>query len=553
MRSQKKRPAEAATSTGLTYKKTTANGNFIMESNENKEEKQMDSILPVPSIPDKDSSKVPEEKASSVAKILVGLMADAELFHNKDNNAYARIPVNDHYEVYAVRSSGFSQILKLRYYRSTGKTTNAQSLQDALGTLEAKAVHDGAEIEVHVRLASMEGKVYLDLCNKDWEVVEVSSTGWKIINDPPVMFVRSKGMAPLLTPVKGGSINQLRPFINVATGDGFVLFVGCLMSWLSPTGPYPILALLGGHGTAKSTATRICKRLIDPSTSDLRAQPKEVRDLMISAKNSWLIAYDNLSHIQGWLSDLLCGLSTGGGFATRQLYSNDDEMIFNTIRPIVLNSITEILSREDIRDRAIFLNLIPISEKQRKVEKDFWKDFDEVHPSILGVLLDGIQCALRNFSSVHLERTPRMADAAKWVTAAESAFGWGDSTFMDAYFKNREEAVKLCVEFDPVTQAICQLAENGEWRNTASELLQIISVSPICTDEVRKSREWPKTPQVLSKKLMRLSTVLLHLGIELKTERTGISRFIIIRKLQDNDGNSSSFSSSSSQDDDIPF
>lgn len=40
---------------------------------------------------------------------------------------------------------------------------------------------------------------------------------------------------------------------------------------------------------------------------------------MIAANNSWCLAYDDLSHVPPWLSDALCRLSTGGGFATREL------------------------------------------------------------------------------------------------------------------------------------------------------------------------------------------------------------------------------------------
>ena len=47
----------------------------------------------------------------------------------------------------------------------------------------------------------------------------------------------------------------------------------------------------------------------------LRGEPRENRDLMVMAANSWTVALDNLSYLQQWLSDALCCLSTGGGFS----------------------------------------------------------------------------------------------------------------------------------------------------------------------------------------------------------------------------------------------
>src|SRR5437868_13535290 len=90
-----------------------------------------------------------------------------------------------------------------------------------------------------------------------------------------------------------------------------------------PTGPYPILMLQGEQGTAKSTTTRILRSLIDPNVSPLRTVPRNERDLMIAATNSWAQCFDNLSHIPLWFADALCRLATGGGFATRKLRTDE--------------------------------------------------------------------------------------------------------------------------------------------------------------------------------------------------------------------------------------
>src|SRR5436305_515316 len=81
---------------------------------------------------------------------------------------------------------------------------------------------------------------------------------------------------------------------------------------------------------------RLLRSLVDPSVTPLRSEPREVRDLMIAATSGWVVALDNLSRLPQWLSDSLCRLSTGGGFATRELYTDSDEVLFDAQRPALL-------------------------------------------------------------------------------------------------------------------------------------------------------------------------------------------------------------------------
>ena len=142
-------------------------------------------------------------------------------------------------------------------------------------------------------------------------------------------------------PVRGGSLERLREgrYINVKDDASWRQLIGSLLATVSPAGPYPVLLLTGEQGSAKSTAARVIRSLIDPSESPLRAEPREVRDLLIAARNGWVVALDNLSGMPSWLSDALCRLATGGGFATRALYTNEEEVILDAQRPTVVTGI----------------------------------------------------------------------------------------------------------------------------------------------------------------------------------------------------------------------
>src|SRR5205809_2067555 len=168
-------------------------------------------------------------------------------------------------------------------------------------------------------------------------------------------------------------------------------------------GPYPLLAVSGEQGSAKTVFSKILRALIDPNAAPVRTAPREERDLFIAAGNGHLLAFDNLSDLPAWVSDALCRLASGGSFAVRQLYTDRDEVLFQAARPIILNGIEDIIARPDLADRAIFLTLPHLHEQRRRVEKEIWCDFESAHPHILGALLDAASHGLRALPEVRLD------------------------------------------------------------------------------------------------------------------------------------------------------
>ena len=312
-----------------------------------------------------------------------------------------------------------------------------QALQDALRTLDGMAFYAGEKHDVHLRLAEHKGCIYLDLTNDAWEAVEISKKGWRVVPAPPVKFRRAKGMLPLPHPVSGGNLAKLRTFINIESDNDSALFLGALVGDFQPRGPYPITAFYGEQGSAKSTNARVRRAIVDPNKAALRSQPREEQDLAIAANNAWHITLDNLSFLPAWLSDALCRLATGGGFATRELYTNTDEQLFDSMRPVMLNGIEELTVRGDMLDRCILLYLPTIPAKRRRAEKEFWNEFEKARPRLLGALLNAVSTALRNLPTIRLANLPRMADFATWVVAAEPALGIPPGSFLKAYNENR--------------------------------------------------------------------------------------------------------------------
>jgi excisionase family DNA binding protein len=439
---------------------------------------------------------------------LVELAADAQLWHDLDGTAWASVPIAGHREHHPIRTKGFKTWLRGRFYAKHAKAAGGQAVQDAIEVLDAKAVFDGPQHTVHVRVAEHEDAIYLDLADDSWRCVKITATGWTVTADPPVRFRRRNGMRPLPIPVRGGRLDELRAFVNV-TDDDWPLVAGFLVACLRPTGPYPVLGFLGEQGRAKSTNSAAVRRLVDPNKADLRRAPRDERDLIIAATNGWIVAYENLSALQPWLSDALAALATGSGFATRALYENDEEMIFAVCRPIVLNGIPDFVTRPDLLDRSLLVYPPQIRERARREHKELWAAFEEARPRMLGALLDALACALRRLPDVRLDRLPRMADFARWAVAAEPALGLEAGAFLAAYEANRRGALDLALDADMVAQAVCVHVEQARsWSGTAGELLAVLT-----TPERKADRTWPGSGQAMAGRLRRCAPALRAAGL----------------------------------------
>jgi hypothetical protein len=452
--------------------------------------------------------------------MLVELGSKIELFHTPAGTAFADVLIDGHRETWAVRSKRIRDWLRRRHYEATGAAPRPPEIRSALDLLEARAQFDAPEQAVHVRLAEHAGRIYLDLADAHWRAVEVGPDGWQVIGSPPVRFCRPAGMLPLPLPVRGGSIEALGSLLNVPHRSDFVLVVAWLLAALRSGGPHPLLAVTGEQGSAKTVFSKLLKALIDPHAAPVRALARDERELMIAASNSHLLAFDNLSSLPAFLSDALCRLASGGSLAVRRLYTDDDEMLFQAARPILLNGIENVVGRADLADRAIFLTLAPISEQRRRSEAQLWREFERARPAILGALLDAVAHGLRTLPRVRLDRLPRMADFAIWATACETAL-WPSGTFVRCYETNRRTSIEDVVDADPVAACVREImATRSSWTGSATDLLR--AGAGVTDDGMpRANAGWPKDPRTLAGRLRRAQTFLRAVGIDIAFGREG--------------------------------
>ena len=231
--------------------------------------------------------------------------------------------------------------------------------------------------------------------------------------------------------------------------------------------------------------------MIDPHSAPLLGEPTSTRDLMITAVNSWLLAFDNIGALPGWLSDCFCRLATGGGHATRSLFTDDEVTYIQAQRPIMLNGIDDFVKRGDLIDRSVFLHLSPIHPSDRRTESELWSSFQFDYPRILGSVLDAVVLGMRILPSVELPEVSRMADFAYWGEAVGRGLGWPEQSFRSAYARNRRAATDSAIEDSAVADALFRSVPSTlKWSGATTELHRQLTAS--VGKDVATSSRWPK-------------------------------------------------------------
>lgn len=493
--------------------------------------KQWGDIAPQPSSSNdgRDVDETESERQSQASQLVAYVVARAELFHDENKNVYAKDLGTG--EVRRVDGRQFRDWLVARFYKDAGKSARDQSMREALATLSGLGRLDGQCLPVHVRVAGASSQYFLDLAIPgDSRVICIEPGRWYICDSPEVMFTRPEAMQPLPMPVKGGSISMLWKIANIPENQR-LLVLAWLVECLRPDTPFPLIELMGEQGTAKSTTHTALRRLIDPNACDLRSAPRSAEDVFIGAASSWMVCWENVSHLSAQVQDALCTVATGGGYAKRKLFTDADESIINVKRPVSINGISAAVTTQDLVDRTLSIEM-PVVRERVEVT-GLWQEFEANRGQLLGALLDIAAKALELQPSMRLPSgdKPRLVEFALLGMAVAEAAGQSGNTFMQQFNASRQESIARTIDASPVAGAILEwLNRHPNGRRASAGALM---------DEIGKFRPthfdlWPKNAKSFGDALRRAAPALRQLGVECRSHgKTGGSvQWEITRKEQ---------------------
>jgi len=449
-----------------------------------------------------------EEKADkkSAATILVEIA-----------QALYEFGVSEDGETYGVPRTGPKVVLLLRggttslraqlareYFRRKDRAAPQQALADALLTLDGFA-QECRPRRLWQRVAQHGDALWLDLGDATGHAVQITATGWTVADRPPVLFRRTVLTGALPRPVPGGDLAELWQWVNVASDDR-PLIAAELADRLWPDHPHVVVGLFGEQGSGKSTAAKVLALVVDPGPVPLRKPPRDAEAWVTAAAGSWVVALDNLSGMPDWLSDSICRASTGEGDVRRKLYTDGQLATFAFRRCVLLTGIDLGALNGDLAERLLSADLTPIGEAERLDEEDLWPQWGQVHPRILGALLDLAASVVSSRPSVRLARKPRMADYARTLAAVDQVLGTdGLARYMGAQARMASEALTG----DLFITAIAAKLADTDFAGTAAELLTLVTPAD---DTWRPPKGWPVTPRGVTQRLHRQAPVMRKAG-----------------------------------------
>ena len=489
---------------------------------------------------DKNDEKKDKDGRDSQADRLIELVVEKiengeiKLFHNELKETFARVKIKEHLETLSCKSKMFKFYLLGLYWKQHSKAVSPESLRTAIGSVEHLALFEGEEYKLYNRVARHNDAFWYDLTDKEHCAIKIASSGWGKIDNPPILFRRYSHQQPQAEPIKNGDIKLFLPFVNLIDVKNELLLLVYIVSCFIPGIPHPIINVYGVQGAAKSTLLRLIRKLVDPSSIGLMGLKRKEEQLQQILYHSWCVYIDNISRINDDISDVLCRAVTGDSSLKRELFTDDDDIIYNYQRCIGLNGINNIAGKTDLLERCISFELQRIPPNERKTEQEIFEEFEKIKSHILGGIFDAVVKAIQIKPTIILQELPRMADFAIWGCAIAEALGYSREEFLNAYNANMQNQNEEILSESLVAQTIISLMEYmTNWEGTASQLLKELEAEAKKLSIKENDKGFPKAANSLSREINRLKTDLESIGIKIWREK-GNKRIIVIHKDEKN-------------------
>lgn len=426
------------------------------------------------------------------------------------------------------------------YRTACGSVPSIQDMESAVRSLVGTCTFgNNPTYPLSLRVAEDEHHLYYDLGEKqNIQAVQISGGKWSIAPAPRPVFRRYTVNHPQVRPdasVTGyKDLHRLTKYTNFEKHSEFMLYCAWLVASFFPNYAHPIMWFVGVPGSAKSTAARLTQRILDPQLPELMTPSSDLTGLNQILDHRWLTIWDNLSRVPHWMPDALCRACTGTGSSKRVHYTNDDDFACQFRRLILITSVGQIFRQPDLLDRTIQLRLRPIDAENRRSEAALLAEFEADRPIILAALLNLVAVVHARLPEVRTTNLPRLSDFGRILIALDDITQ--GTQFMDAYDHNMRRLGVHELASDPVFRSLKgwhashASSATADWSGPPTRLFDVLTAYADAVSIPRDAR-WPSNPQVLTKRLNRLSAELRSAGIEVESSRTGEQRTITLRSI----------------------
>ena len=505
-------------------------------------------------------AEIREESGGNIDAVAIAMeivKQKAKLFRSPKPDSIEYVSIPDEYGVitnHPVTSSTFKSWLVGEFYVETGVGLTSENKSAIIATVTAMAMKEAPELPVsEKRVASHNGRYYLYLADANQTVIEYSAIGWNICQNSPVKFIFDKYKAALPTPHCDGEIDKLweitRIKDNLDSADRLMV-ASVLVKALVPGGSDPLLAISGYAGSGKTTTANYLRSLIDPFTKGgvLSKLPENSDNIAIHAMKRLFVAIDNLTYVSNDQSDLICTILTphSGSVSKRKNFSDSEEIIHDIQNVVILTSIGNVVTKPDLLERSICIDLPRITNEDRQSESDITEKFSKYHAELLGGLLDLTVAALHHRDTEPPVKFNRLTEFICLGEGVERKMGYLPDSMKTRMDAGVEIANNIAIESSPVASTLRSWIEvQKTWDGAASDLLNILKT------HAKKSElagSLPKNANSLGSELKRVESALYQAGIKIEYTRTKTNRMISVCIYNSGDDDTSKTLSSLSPD-----
>lgn len=450
-------------------------------------------------------------------------------FKNPEGNCFVTFNTKKGEETFKIGSDGWRSFIQAASRLEGNLGIREEAIKSLRDDMYSQADRSDLIMNCFLRTGRIEnGDVIVDLGGSPRSYCHITPDSFSVRSDSPIPFWTNQKQLKLPLPeiTQDSILDLLKSLLNLENEDDAVLILAFMIKAIIPnSGPYPILCIDGVQGSAKSTTTRVIKKLIDPTSPELSSPPRNHDDLVVKAINGFLLAFDNLSGLSHDFADAFCRLSTGGGVSKRKLYTDGDEVSYDLMRPVIFNGIDEITDRPDLLDRTIIIHLKVIDPSQRVSEEEYWQRFNSLVPRVLGAFYALTSSVLKELPKVQKNELPRMADFAKIGIAMEKHLKLEPGKFLEIYTENDSDKIEGLIAHNGLALAVRRCLEKDKSiSGTPQEVFNKLDWHKNPQD-----RSFPYSPRGLTAGLKRLEPVLEKTGIEISWQRrTAIGRRVTI-------------------------